>query len=82
MHLKINLSHFIQNQKCYVPVRFSEISPIFKYVLVLCGAILIFGGIERYLVKQHAPEQGVRVSFIDQYVWNIFDTVILTHVRV
>jgi hypothetical protein len=69
MHLKINLCHFIQNQKCYVPVRFSKISAIFStYVLVLCGAILIFGGIERYLVRQHAPEQGVRVWFIEQCI--------------
>jgi fluoride ion exporter CrcB/FEX len=63
-------------------VRFSEISPIFKYVLVLCGAILIFGGIERYLVKQHAPEQGVRVWFIEQCIWNIFDTFLLSRVLV
>jgi hypothetical protein len=46
----------------------SKKSVIFKYVLVLCGAILIFGGIERYLVKQHAPEQGVRVWFIEQCI--------------
>jgi hypothetical protein len=65
MHLKINLSHFIQNPKCYVPVRFSEIWAIFKYVLVLCGAILILGG--KY-AKHNVDLQGI--IYIEYVVGN------------